>query len=97
MSGADGARGAVRRFAIAAGVTASQRPGIWARPRIDRTAVEQMPERQKKRPEGQAMMRTRYGVMSLVRTGDTATPESVVSTICPLPMNNATLWVPSGP
>ena len=32
-----------------------------------------------------------------VRTGDTATPESVVSTICPLPMNSATLWVPSGP
>ena len=45
----------------------------------------------------QAIMRTKYGVMSLVRTEETATPWSVVSTIWPLPMNNATLCVPSGP
>jgi len=45
----------------------------------------------------QAMIRARYGVMPSVRTGDTATPESVVSIICPLPMNSATLWLPSGP
>lgn len=39
----------------------------------------------------QAMIRTRYGAMSLVRTGETATPSLVVSTISPLPMNSATL------
>jgi len=44
-----------------------------------------------------SMIRVKYGVMPSVRTGEAVTAGSVASSICPLPKNIATLWLPLGP
>jgi hypothetical protein len=38
-----------------------------------------------------SMIRVKYGVISVVRTGETVTTVPSVSSICPLPRNSATL------